>query len=225
MVGLIAVIFGYVEQDSQSQQTDRARIEAKARDSLAWAFKVVEMYFDKRELFDLTKNTDQASSNLRVLISAAPTTVQGVLNAEAARIPPPGGPNDSLRLRSLAAVAGVQNALSRSLAVRETSDTTSKPYDFTVYVQYPPGDRDLGERVGALLKGWGYAVPVIQKVNKTPSHLQVRYYRANQRPLALKLAVALEQQFNLPTDDSKASIVSSSRELPNGILEVWLPSH
>jgi hypothetical protein len=33
---------------------------------------VIEMYFSKRELFDLTKNPEQAGSNLRVLAAVAP---------------------------------------------------------------------------------------------------------------------------------------------------------
>jgi hypothetical protein len=91
-------MFSYVQQQNAIQATKRAQIEAQAKDEREWAFKVIEMYFTKRGLFDLTKNSGQATSNLRVLAAVAPTAVQGVLNAERSRIPPPGEADDTDRL-------------------------------------------------------------------------------------------------------------------------------
>jgi hypothetical protein len=61
MVGVIAAMFSYVQQQGAIQATERARIEAHAKDEHEWGIKVIGMYFDKRELFDLTANTEQAA--------------------------------------------------------------------------------------------------------------------------------------------------------------------
>jgi len=49
MVGLIAGMFSYVQQYSASQATVRARLEASFKAEREWGFKVIEMYFSKRE--------------------------------------------------------------------------------------------------------------------------------------------------------------------------------
>jgi hypothetical protein len=223
MVGLIAGMFSYVQQQNAIQATERARIEAQAKDEREWGFKVIDMYFSKRELFDLTKNPEQAALNLRVLAAVAPTAVQGVLNAERSRIPPPNGADDSNRLESLTAVAGVQDALAGARQSRQVPASSFKPSDFTIYVQYPDGGRDTAVKTQSLLIDLGSRVPGIQQVGKAPSRLQVRYYRPDQRFYAEELATELGKGLNLQTDTDNAILVSSSNELPSGILEVWLP--
>lgn len=223
MVGFIAGMFSYVQQQSAIQATERTRIEAQARDEREWGFKVIEMYFSKRELFDLTKNSDQAALNLRVLAAVAPKAVQGVLNAEQSRIPPPSGADDSKRLDSLVAVAGVQDALETARHSSLIPVSSFKPSDFTIYVQYPEGSQDVAVKTQSLLVNIGYRVPGIEKVNKVPSRLQVRYYRPDQRSYAGELATELGKGLNLPTGVDNAIFVTSSKQLPSGILEVWLP--
>jgi hypothetical protein len=222
MVGLIAGMFSYVQQQNAIQATERARIEAQAKDEHEWGVKVIEMYFNRRELFDLKANTEQAALNLRVLAAVAPTAVQGVLNAEGSRIPAPDGTDDSIRLKSLSAVAGVQDALAKARQSPEASPFT--PSDFTVYVQYPEGSRDTAVRTQSLLVNLGYRVPGIEQVRKAPSRLQVRYYRPDQRSYAGALATDLGKGLNLPASSDNAVLVTSSKELPSGILEVWLPA-
>jgi hypothetical protein len=224
MVGLIAGMFSFVQQQNAIQATERARIEAQAKDEREWGFKVIEMYFSKRELFDLTKNAEQAALNLRVLAAVAPTAVQGVLNAERSRIPPPGGVDDSSRLDSLAAVAGVQDALANARQSLPAPALGFKPSDFTVYIQYPDGGRDTAAKSQSLLISLGYRVPGIEQVGKAPSHLQVRYYRPDQRSYAAELATDLGKGLSLPAGPDNAILVTSSKQLPSGILEVWLPS-
>ena len=223
MAGLIAGMFSYVQQQNAIQATERARIEAQAKDEREWGFKVIEMYFSKHELFDLTKNSEQAALNLRVLAAVAPTAVQGVLNAERSRIPPPSGADDSNRLESLAAVAGVQDALANAGKSRQAPASSFKPSDFTIYVQYPDGGRDTAVKTQSLLVNLGYRVPGIEQVGKAPSRLQVRYYRPDQRSYAGELATELGKGLNLPAGPDNAILVASSKQLPSGILEVWLP--
>jgi hypothetical protein len=234
-IGLIAAMFGYVQQQSAIQETeraridakeatDRARIEAQAKEEHEWGLKVIDMYFTKRELFDLTTNPEQAALNLRVLAAVAPAVVQGVLNAEQSRIPPPSGLDDPNRLNSLAAVAGVQDALTNAGQSSHASVSNFKPADFTIYVQYPDGGRDTAVKTQGLLANLGYRVPGIEKVGKVPSQLQVRYYRPDQRSYAERLATELGKALKLPADPDNAVLVKSSKVLPTGIMEVWLPS-
>src|SRR5437764_15285821 len=61
MVGLIAAMFSYVQQQNSLEETKRARMEAQAKDEREWGFKVIEMYFSRRELFDLMKNSETAT--------------------------------------------------------------------------------------------------------------------------------------------------------------------
>lgn len=223
MVGLIAVLFGYVQKQNEIQATERARYEAQINDEREWGFKVIDMYFSKHEFFDLTKNSEQAALNLRVLAAVAPKAVQGVLNAEGSRIPPPSGTDDSNRLESLTAVAGVQDALASARQSHQPPASSFKPSDFTLYVQYTDGGRDTAVKTQSQLIELGYRVPDIQQVGKAPSRLQVRYYRPDQRFYAEKLATELGKELNLPTGPDNAIPVKSAKELPSGILEVWLP--
>jgi hypothetical protein len=234
MVGLIAGMFGYVQQQSSLQATERARIEATratdqarieahAKDEREWSFKVVEMYFGKRELFDLTANPAQGERNLRMLAAVAPLAVQGVLDAERASILPPTGADDTNRLTSLAAVAAVQGALPPAKMAPEESAGSFHPADFTVYLQFPEGSRDTAVRARGVLSNLGYRVPGMEQVAKAPARLQVRYYRPDQRTYAGALAIDLGKQLSLPASSDNAILVTTSRELPSGILEVWLP--
>jgi hypothetical protein len=225
-------MFSYVQQQNAIQETERsridakeaterARIEAQTKEEHEWGLKVIDMYFAKRELFDLTTNTEQAALNLRVLAAVAPAAVQGVLNAERSRIPPPSTLEDANRLNSLAAVAGVQDALTKAAQSPVAAASNVKPADFTVYVQYPDGGRDTAIKTQSVLTNLGYRVPGIEQVRKVPSRLQVRYYRPDQSVYAATLVAELGKALKLPGD---AVLVRSSKELPTGIMEVWLPT-
>lgn len=223
IIGLIAGMFGYVQHQGSIEETKRARIESKAKDEREWGFKVIEMYFNKRELFDLTKNAETAVPNLRVLAAVAPAAVQGVLNAEQSRIPPPSGSDDTIRLDRLAAVAGVQDALAGAARSTGKPDAGFKPSDFTVYVQYPKDEQEIALKTQGELAKRGYRVPGIEKVGTVPSRLEVRYYRAEQKSFASDLVTELGKTIGLPAGPENAILVKRSKELPGGILEVWLP--
>jgi hypothetical protein len=51
----------------------------------------------------------------------------------------------------------------------------------------------------------------------------VRYYRAEQKSFAGDLVQELGKTLGLPAGPENAILVKRSRELPGGILEVWLP--
>lgn len=226
MIGLIATIFGYVQQQLSAASTERARIESKSKDEREWGFKVVEMYFNKRELFDLTKNAEQATANLRVLAAVAPTAVQGLLDAEQARIPAPSGSaSDAQRLVSLSAVADIQNAIAIANPVNSSAAPPAalRPQDFLAYVQYAEGAKDIALKTQGTLQKLGFRAPGIDQVARVPSRLQVRYYRSEQRDFAGKLAVELGAALQLPATADNAVHVVSTKQLPTGVIEVWLP--
>src|SRR5262249_19779821 len=89
MAGLIGAMFSYAQFRAKALDDRVMRDDAKVKDEREWGIKVVEMYFKNRDFFDLTKNSEAATSNLHVLAVVAPNAVQGVLNAEISRIPPP----------------------------------------------------------------------------------------------------------------------------------------
>ncbi len=223
MVGVIAAMFSYVQQQASIEETKRARIESKAKEEHSWGIKVIEMYFSNHDLFDLNKDPETAASNLRVLAAVAPTAVQGVLNVELSRIPPPSGDNDVSRINSLAAVAGVQNALAAVRPQGELSLSPAQPSDFTVYLQYSTGDRNFALTAQNALVELGYRVPGIEQVRKVPSRLQVRYYHLEQKTLAGELAGKIGIKLGLRAGPDNAILVTSAKPLPGGILEVWLP--
>lgn len=224
VAGLIAAMFSFVQHQSSLEETKRAQIAANERSEREYGFKVLDMYFTQHDLFDLAENPEQAARNLRVLAALAPAAVRGVLLAEQSRIPAPGGSDDSGRLKSLAAVAGVQEALATSEETRRNRPPESKPTDYTVYIQYPAGGREIAKKARDYLDQRGYRVPGIKQVESVPSSLQVRYYRANQRSHAESLLAGLVKELGLPADTGEAIQVSSTRELPTGFLEVWFPS-
>lgn len=223
MVGAIAAMFSYVQQQASIEETKRARNEAKTNDEREWGFKVVEMYFNKREIFDLRKNPETAELNLRFLAAVAPKAVKGILDAEGTQIPPPTDLDDTVRINSLAAVAGVQEALAAANPSNEPPGRGFKPSDFRVYVQYAASDQDIGLLAQSALIDLGYSVPGIEKVGKVPSRLQVRYYRPEQKSHAGELAGKIGKMLGLPASADNAILVISRKQLPRGILELWLP--
>lgn len=222
-IAFVAGVFGFVQQQISTGATDRATIESRTRSELEWGFKVIELYLTKRdELFDIAKNPERASRNLQALAAVAPTTVQGVLNAELSRIPPPANAeNDASRLDALVSAAKVQSAIAATKG-GEAASTVLQPADFTIYLQYPEGARDVAEKVQTWLIQRGYRVHGIEQVRKVPSRLEVRYYRPEQRPLAESLAKKLGEVTGQTTDKVNAKMLTTTKTLPTGIMEVWL---
>jgi hypothetical protein len=231
LVAIVAGSFTYVEHRKTEEAaertkietreaTERMRMEIRAKDEREWGLKVVEMYFNKRELFDLTRNRDQAEDNLRILFAIAPpNAAQSVFAFAQARIPAPvieNEGNDSQRLQSLAAVARIQNAI-------KSAKGEMKPSEFLVYIQYAEASRDVAEQAQKALQEQGFRAPGIEQVRKVPSRLQVRYYRPEQKHFAGDLATRLGKMLGLHATADNAIEVKSTKELPSGILELWLP--
>ena len=223
VVGVIGGAFSVVQYLNSLEETERAGIETKAKDEREWGFKVIEMYFDEHELFDLTNNPEQAERNLMVLAAVAPEAVKGVLDAEKLRVPPPSteGQVEAAREDTLAAVAGVQAALMATSSKSAAESRRFEPSDFTVYVQYASGD--IGPEARGVLRDMGYRVPGIERVDTVPTRLQVRYYLPEQKTHAIGLAEELAQRLGLTADENSVVLLKSRKQLPGGILEVWLP--
>lgn len=223
VVSLIAVMFGFIQNEANRMVTEHAQDDAKLKNEREWGIKVVEMYFQQHDRFDLSKNPEQAVANLKVLVAVAPDAVKGVLSAEQSRLPAPSDDtNEANRLASLAAIAEVQAAIVPS-NTQKLSVQPLQPSQFVVYIQYPEGRREMALQVQTALQQIGYKAPGIEKVSKVPSRLQVRYYRPEQKELAVKLAEAMGATLNLPATADNAIQVTSQKQLPSGILELWLP--
>ena len=259
MVGLIAAMFGYLQDRAALRENEQAREQAARADQLArdeahlkdereWGFKVIELYFERHELFDFTLNADAAARNLSVLAAVAPTAVQGVLDAEQARIPAPSDTNEDTRLQSLAAVANVQDTLSAVASVEAsqpsahvvaaeirskvegvlpaTAPVAAAPRTviYSVYVQYPGGDRRTAAVTQRALNSLGFKVSGLGQVSDAPATLEVRYYLPEQEPMAKKLLAELTTKLGLAAGSGRAVLVNSDQKLPDGLLEVWLPA-
>lgn len=225
MAGLIAVGFDYL-QNIQSKKDenlakDLAKIAEDAKNEREFGIKVIDIYLRNSELFDFNRNPQQAQISLRVFSAVAPTAVKSVLDAELNKIQPPNISDNSKRLESLAAVAQVQNSL--AIARPQAAESSFKPAEFTVYVQHPEDMIDTAKKMQNFLLNQGYRVPGIEQTLNPPSRLQVRYYRPNQKIFAVNLVTQLGQALSLRATDDNAILVTSPRELPSGILEVWLP--
>jgi hypothetical protein len=228
VIGGSAALLGYVQNKISNDATERARIEARSKDEREWGFKVVEMYFQKRDLFDLSKSPEQASANLRVLVAVAPAAVQGLLSAEQSRLPAPGGDElqQQARLDGLAVLADIQSAITdrKGQQPQATQGSAARPpSSYVVYIQYPDGQQESARLAQSTLQQLGYKAPGIDQVRNVPSRLQVRYYRADQKEAAGALAISLGQALSLPASADSAILVKSARALPDGILELWIP--
>jgi hypothetical protein len=226
MVPLVIGIIGYFQyldskqvtertQIQQREETERARLEAEQKDEREWGFKIVTLYLTNRDIFDLRKNPDQASTNLKVFAVVAPQAVKSVLDAEKARISGPSTQDTTSRNISLAAVASVQESLPQ-----RSSEQTFNNSSFTIYIQYPKGSETQANRLKEILQEKGFRIPEAELVPQAPSSLQVRYYRNDQRLFAEQLSKNIESATKIP---ATAQIVTSTKPLPAGILEVWLP--
>lgn len=220
VVAFVAGSFTYVEHRKTEEAAARSHEETRAKDEREWRLKVVEMYFNKREIFDLTRNRDQAEDNLRILFAIAPRdAAKSVFAFAKARIPAPvteNEENDSQRLQSLAAVARIQNDI-------KGVQGEMKPSEFLVYIQYAGDSRDLAVQTQKALQEQGFHAPGIEHVGKVPSRLQIRYYRREQKDFAGDLVTKLGKTLGLPATADNAIEVKSKKELPSGILELWLP--
>ncbi|MFA5984361.1 MAG: hypothetical protein WC782_10125 [Methylococcaceae bacterium] len=226
IIGLSAALLGYVQNKVSNDATERSRVEARLKDEREWGFKVVEMYFQRRELFDLSKNPEQAAANLKVLVAVAPAAVQGLLSAEQSRLPLPGGDEtqQAARLSGLAVLADIQTAIEDRRDNHATQTTSARvPSSFVVYVQYPEGQQEAASIAQTTLQHMGYKAPGIELVRNVPSRLQVRYYRVDQKGLASSLVMSMGKTLNLPVSSDNAIRVQSDKALPDGILELWLP--
>jgi hypothetical protein len=226
VIGLSAGLLGYVQNKVSNDATERARTEARSKDEREWGFKVVEMYFQKRDLFDLSKNSEQASANLKVLVAVAPTAVQGLLSAEQSRLPAPGGDDiqQAARLSGLAVLADIQTAIADRKDHQPVQVPSARPPSaFVIYIQYPEGQQEGARLAQSKLQQLGYRAPGIEQVRNVPSRLQVRYYRTDQKELAASLATSVGEALMLPTSADNAILVKSEKVLPDGILELWLP--
>lgn len=201
----------------QRAATDRARIEAATKDEREWGFKVVEMYFSKRDMFDMVKNPDQAAANLKIFAVVAPQAVKSVLDTETARISGPGSSTKGKdnRNNSLAAVASVQESLPQ-----QSLETGLSKSSFTIYIQYPKGAEKQVSTLKRILLEQGFRIPEAEMVSQVPDSLQVRYYREDQRQFAEQLSRDIGSVMGI---SATAIIISSAKPLPAGILEVWLP--
>jgi hypothetical protein len=233
IAGVVATLlsFGVTERariDARTA-TQSTEFEAKKKDEREWGIKVVELYLDKRDLFDLARKPDQAGANLRMLAVVAPEAVKGVLDAETALIPKPGAEDDdAARINSLTQIASIQNVLQPKSPEGSASSNAAKiaarpNSDFTVYIQYPAGSRDLALSAQATLQAQGYRAPAIEEVRQVPNHMQVRYYRPEQKDRAAGLLHEVGETLKLTTDPGDALQLKSQKQLPDGILELWLP--
>lgn len=229
----IGGLFAWVQTYQAAQETQRARYDAETRELHEWQTRIANLYFDRRELFDVTKNPDAADSNLRILIAVAPPDVQGILikeestelKAEIQRIPPPTGEDDPHRLSILAAAASVQQTLASATSSAAVPGEALRPTDFAVYIQYlisSEPDKQMANTARLKLLALGYHVPNLQAVKAVPRSLEVRYYHSNQKLLAAGLAQQLQTALDSQIP-AKAVPFESPRPLPSGILEVWIP--
>ena len=91
-----------------------------------------------------------------------------------------------------------------------------------VYVQYVSRDLGLAKATQAQLKGLGYAVPGIEQVDpgKAPSQTQVRFFHAEDRGDAAKLAGQLK---GIVGGGVQVESISDAKNVvPPGQFEVWL---
>src|SRR4030095_9434425 len=72
-------------------------------------------------------------------------------------------------------------------------------------------DQDIASKAQGALTRLGYRGPGIEKVNKVPSRLQVRYYRPDQKSHAGELAGELGKALGLPAGPDNAIFVTSSQ--------------
>jgi hypothetical protein len=222
-VAFVAGIFGYVQQSINAGATDRATIEAKKRSEFEWGFKTIELYVTKQDEFNMAKDPERASKNLQALAAVAPDVVKGLLNAELSKIPAPTNVNGSkARLDALAGVATVQAAIAATESHQKTA-ATLQASSFTVYLQFPEGGRDTAGKVQASLIQRGYKVPGIEQVQTASSNLEVRYYRPEQREIAEALAKVVGATIGQSPEKTKVKMLVTSKTLPTGIMEVWLP--
>ena len=223
---LIIAIIGYFQhldsrqvtertQIQQREETERARVDAALQDEREWGFKVVTMYISNRDIFDLRQNPDSASANLKVFAFVAPKAVQSVLDAEQARISGTSTQDITSRNKSLAAIASVQESLPN-----QSPEGAFANSNFTIYIQYPKGAEAQANQLKGMLEEKGFRIPLARLVSESPSTLEVRYFRENQRHFAGQVSKDIASVMGIPANAQNAR---SGKPMPLGILEVWLP--
>lgn len=249
--GVLTVAGTVLTYYTNSQADARAALEARQETERNLAQNAVRVYFENPDRFDL--KTEEGKFNLRVLADTAPgkttatlvsqiqdnavqiatanaevaaaspavaaaasaATATGVASGAAPASAPPAPTNvaearkaaDDARYSSLAnAPATVQNA--------------SKPSDFKVYIQYGAGAQDQAAEAQKKLISIGYGAPSPQLTTTATDAPEVRYYRASQAKFAEELSSQIKDVIGVA---ATPKFVGANRQLPDGILEVWLP--
>jgi hypothetical protein len=216
-------------QRAEAAQADRYRNEQ--------ASTALRLYFDNPAVFD----GEVGAENLKLLRTTTPQETvdkieaavtqranriraQAAAQAYSAALAAGGEKSADLRSRpSQQAIRAAEQKRYETLSNSPSLEPTrpdSPPTDFTIYLQYGGGSAQVARDLGGVLTQAGYKVPSIEPQSVAPETAEVRYFLSTQKAAAERLAAAVGKQVG---DEPPVRFVGAGHNLPDGILEVWLP--
>lgn len=242
VIAIVSSTITLIDKKAQEETTRRAGIQAEIKDRHDWSVKVVELYLKNPTSFDLANDREKAGRNLQLLASVAPSEVQSLLEIEVARLTPTSnsdGTASSDWLSTLGAISRVQKAIGKSNQIKkaayghennatESTPAEAKPLpvprfdEMTVYIQYPEGSGELEHEAKEFIASKGATVHC-RAAKETGKTLLVKYYLRREKEFAEALLLSLKEKLKL-SDGEARLIRSQGHTMPEGFIEVWLPS-
>lgn len=212
-------------QRAEEAEADRYRNEQ--------ASTALRLFFENPSVFD----GDVGAENLQLLRTTTPQEtvdkIESVVQLRAARVRAQaaaqaygaalasGGAASRPAPQAIRAAEQKRYQTLASSPSLESTRVDSPPTDFTVYLQYGARSAMAARNLGSALTRAGYKVPSIEPQSVAPDATEVRYFLPTQRQAAQQLASAVGMQLGATP---AIRFVGEGLNLPDGILEVWLPA-
>lgn len=244
VIAIVSSTITLIDKKAQEETTRRAGIQAEIKDRHDWSVKVVELYLKNPASFDLSNDREKAGRNLQLLASVAPAEVQSLLEIEVAKLTPTtnsDGTASSDWLSTLGAISRVQKAIGKSNQLKKAAyghennaseslsqaaaakpSSCTKFDEMTVYIQYPEGSCELEHEAKEFITSKGATVHC-RAAKETGKTLLVKYYLRREKEFAEELLLSLKEKLKL-SDGEARLIKSQGHTMPEGFVEVWLPS-
>ncbi|OHT78560.1 hypothetical protein BKG69_08485 [Mycobacteroides chelonae] len=231
-VAIISFTQAYIAREDRLKADERTQLLATAdqnRQVGQWGVSILELYFSHPDGFDPAKSPDTAQQNLTALAVSAPDIMKPILQQrqhDLVRMGAAGavGTGETLSVVANALQAAMNTSSGSTPGVLPEQGALSwppgwpdsvAPNTFTIYIQYGANAQSSAMELRDRLQASGFHVPGLDPVDEAPSEAQVRYYRPSQSAIAKVLAAGIG-----PNTQSRQV---GEGDLPDGILEIWLP--
>lgn len=225
----------YQQRMVADQRAQAAEKEARERQDAQWGIGVLELYVKYPDQFDASRTPATAGKSLKALALVAPSVMRPILENKQDDLvrAAASATDDGARSAADTALRAINEAVQQAVVAARAGQPQAvsvaatpwpagvKPADYTIYIQYGSGSKERAAALADYLRTSGFRVPAAELVTSAPAVGDVRYYKQDQASLADELAQRVSPAIG---SIARPKFIGGQRNLPDGILEIWLPS-